>query len=168
MQVEHRVSRSHRGSSRHIAPGFHDMTPADLAAVLAHMPDSASLTLTVPELRELIRGRENPDQHIPSGTEPEQKFFSAAEVSNLYRISIKTLNRRRKDGAFPGVFKQGRLWLYPASALRHYERWLVDEATRKATESPAETNAPDDDKAPDVSGLKDWKSVEREERDNGK
>jgi hypothetical protein len=144
------------------------MTPADLAAVLAHMPDSASLTLTVPELRELIQDTENPVQHPSSGPEPEKKFFSTAEVSSHYRISIKTLERRRKEGAFPGAFKQGRPWLYPASALRHYERWLVDEATRKATESPAEPNPSGSEEATDVSGLKDWKRVERGEGDNGK
>jgi hypothetical protein len=118
----------------------------------------------VPELRELLRHVSGPADVKQADGVPEYPTFSASkDVCARYRISAKTLERRRKEGAFPGAVRKHGRWQYPASALRHYERWLLDSAEHKANESPAVDGPDHDGPPPDLAGLSDW----RQERSHG-
>jgi helix-turn-helix protein len=157
------VTRSQWGSSRHTVQDLLEMTQDQLSTVLDQLPDDASLTLTVTELRGLIRGVDDTELTDATKDGPEKAFYSSKEVASRYGISDKTLRRKRHSGLFPGAMLQGRDWLYPVSSLRAYERWLVEEAERKAKESPAEKVSPDPEPedAPDLSLLKGWENEDR-------
>ncbi|HSW29529.1 MAG TPA: helix-turn-helix domain-containing protein [Longimicrobiales bacterium] len=136
------------------------MLPAHLREVIDRLPDSASLTLTVPELRDLLDHLEGRAGHTPP-TAPYPDYSTGADVCARYGISAKTLERRRKDGTLPGALKKHNRWLYPAAAIRHYEQWLLDDAQRKRNEPPAEDPPDPGDHPPDLAALGAWHEEER-------
>lgn len=53
-------------------------------------------------------------------TTPAQKFYTAAEVAQIMRVTQRTITIKTGQGLFPGAFKIGYEWRYPQEAIDAY------------------------------------------------
>ena len=80
-----------------------------LAAVVAHLPDDASVTLPVRWIRERLEEAEPP---------ASDELLTVGEMASMAKVSRSTVRTWLRAGLVPGAYRLGASWRARASEFR--------------------------------------------------